>query len=210
MGVISEHLLPDQNEIHHGCALQAQQRGKAEAKFLDVSSCGGTRACPACRRAPAERGEGEERALRDAPLPARPLPCRCPWRQRRECDGGEVDEEILHRRPPFAPDLPDLPPDFPEAADSDPAGLGGLSAFGVLRLRADAGFCRRLLGRLGFGGLGGFAPVGHRADETLFAEADQILTPGLVQRLNDEPALVRPAPLQQRALHVLSCGVLAT
>ena len=59
------------------------------------------------------------------------------------------------------------------------------------------------LGRLGFGGLGGFAPVGHRADETVFPEADQILAPGLVQRLNDEPALVRPAPLQQRALHVL-------
>ena len=59
------------------------------------------------------------------------------------------------------------------------------------------------LGRLGFGGPGGFAPVGHRADETVLAEADQVLAPGLVQRLNDEPALVRPAPLQQRALQVL-------
>ena len=59
------------------------------------------------------------------------------------------------------------------------------------------------LGRLRFGGLGGFAPVGHRADETVFAEADQILAPGLVQRLNDEAALIRAAPLQQRALHIL-------
>ena len=53
------------------------------------------------------------------------------------------------------------------------------------------------------GGLWLLAPVVHRAHEAILAEADQILAPGLVQRLNDEPALVRPAPLQQRALHVL-------
>ena len=56
-------------------------------------------------------------------------------------DGGEVDEEILHRRPPFAPDLPDLPPDFPEAAGLPT--LPGLADFPLLAfcaLRADAGF----------------------------------------------------------------------
>ena len=142
MGVISEHLLPDQNKIHHGRALQAQQRGKAEAKFLmfrlEVEPAHAQRAA----ERPAERGEGEERALRDAPFAGAGLRLvDAHGGEGDDVDGGEVEEEIAHRRPPFAPALPGLPPDFPEAAGF-PAlpGLADFPGFAFCALRAAAGF----------------------------------------------------------------------
>ena len=127
-------------------ALHAEQRGKAEAKFLVLRLVVKYAHTERSAERAAERGEGEERALRDAPLAcARLCLVDAHGGKGDDVDSGEVDEEIAHRRPPFAPDfpglLPGLPPDFPEAAGF-PAlpGLADFPLFAFCALRAAAGF----------------------------------------------------------------------
>ena len=97
---------------------------------------------------PAERGEGEERALRDAPFARAGLRLvDAHGGEGDDVDGGEVEKEIAHRRPPFPRGgcVP-LPPErgAPGLADvPDRPGLLDLADFPALPLcaaRADAGF----------------------------------------------------------------------